>query len=334
MALLRTSNLTVGYKKGNTEIPILSNLNLELKQGILVALVGANGIGKSTLLRTIVGNQPALSGNIYLNKCNIAEISRTKLSLTLSIVTTERTQTGGLTVKELVSLGRQPYTGFLGLLDREDHHIVEESMQAAGIDHKAYNYVSELSDGERQKAMIAKALAQQTPIIILDEPTAFLDVESRMETMLLLHKLAHEQNKAILLSSHDLSQSMILADELWIITHDRQLISGCTEDLALTGAMDRIFSSEHVKFNLEQGDFCIDLQSSHRVNLICENNILKRWIINALKRNDISIDEENNSKITINTTSRYGTISIITPHKTITVHSLSDMINYIHLCIS
>lgn len=333
MALLSTSNLTVGYKKGNIETPILSNLNLELKQGRLVALIGANGIGKSTLLRTIVGSQPALSGNVMLNECDLNEINRVDMSLLLSIVTTERTQTGGLTVKELVSLGRQPYTGFLGILDRKDRRIVDESMQAAGISHKAQNYVSELSDGERQKAMIAKALAQQTPFIILDEPTAFLDVESRMETMLLLHRLAHEQNKAILLSSHDLSQSMILADELWIITHDRQLISGNTEDLALSGAMDRIFSSKHVRFDLEQGDFCIDIATKRSVNLICENKILKRWISNALKRNNISTYENNQSEITIDATSRYETISIITPSKTITVHSISDLIDYLYRCI-
>lgn len=334
MVLLNTSDLTVGYKKGSTEIPILSNINIELKEGTLVALVGANGIGKSTLLRTIVGSQPALSGNVQLKERVINKISRPEMSLLLSIVTTERTQTGGLTVKELVSLGRQPYTGFLGILDKKDHLIVNESMQAAGIYHKAHNYVSELSDGERQKAMIAKALAQQTPIIILDEPTAFLDVESRMETMMLLHRLAHEQNKAILLSSHDLSQSMTLADELWLITHNRQLISGNTEDLVLSGTMDKIFSSKHVKFDLRQGDFCIDLSSNRKINLICENEILKRWINNALKRNDISIDKENQSEITIDATSRYETISIITSRKTITVHTISDMIDFLRQCIS
>lgn len=330
MALLSTKNLTVGYRKGNESTPILSGLDLELKKGTLVALVGANGIGKSTLLRSIVGNQPTLSGSISINDTEISEISRAEMSLLLSIVTTERTQTGGLTVKELVSLGRQPYTGFLGILDREDRRIVEESMRDTGISHKAHNFIAELSDGERQKVMIAKALAQQTPIIVLDEPTAFLDVESRMETMLLLHRLAHEQDKAILLSSHDLSQSMMLADELWLVTHDRQLISGNTEDLALSGAMDKIFSSEHVKFDLQQGDYCINISSSRKVNLICEDKILKRWIINALKRNDIGIDETGQSEITIDTSSRFETISIITSQKTVTVHTIADLIAFLH----
>ena len=225
-----------------------------------------------------------------MNGKPIADISRRELSLLLAIVNTERTYTGGLTVRELVSLGRQPHTGFLGILGRNDKRIVESAMKDAGILHKADCFTAELSDGERQKAMIAKALAQQTPIIILDEPTAFLDVASRMETMMLLHRLAHEQNKAILLSSHDLSQSIMLADELWVLAHDKTMMSGNTEDLVLSGAMDKVFSSSLIDFDLLQGDYCIEIETKQCVNLNCEDEILTKWITNALKRNGYGIE--------------------------------------------
>lgn len=290
MSILSATNLTVGYSKGNNITPVISGMNISLEKGTLVALIGANGAGKSTLLRTIVGSQSALGGDIILNGKPIADISRRELSLLLAIVNTERTYTGGLTVRELVSLGRQPHTGFLGILGRNDKRIVESAMKDAGILHKADCFTAELSDGERQKAMIAKALAQQTPIIILDEPTAFLDVASRMETMMLLHRLAHEQNKAILLSSHDLSQSIMLADELWVLAHDKTMMSGNTEDLVLSGVMDKVFSSSLIDFDLLQGDYCIEIETKQCVNLNCEDEILTKWITNALKRNGYGIE--------------------------------------------
>ena len=299
MSILTTHNLTIGYKKRNVETAIMSNLELTLSRGMLVALVGANGIGKSTLLRTITGHQVPLAGKVCIDGQEIGSISKKKMSHLVSIVSTERTQAGGLTVRELVALGRQPYTGFLGILDADDRAIVDRAMKDARIDHKADCFLAELSDGERQKTMIAKALAQCTPVIILDEPTAFLDVESRLETMLLLHNLAHKQGKAILLSSHDLAQSMMLADMLWIVTSDRRLVNGYTEDLALSGAMSLIFRSENIAFDLSQGDYCINVACSRVVNLVCEDKVLAKWITNALNRNDIDVDVDGKSQVTI-----------------------------------
>lgn len=326
MAILSTNDLTIGYHKGKNTTTILSSLNITLERGKLVALIGANGIGKSTLLRTITGNQTPLGGQVLLNQKPLNSFNKRELSRILGIVNTDRTQAGGLTVRELVSLGRQPYTGFLGILSQNDRTIVEESMHDSGIDHKADSYLAELSDGERQKVMIAKALAQNTPIIILDEPTAFLDVESRMETMLLLHRLAHKHNKAILLSSHDLSQAVMLADELWIITHDRQLISGNTEDLVLAGTMDSIFSSQHIAFNLSQGDFCINIDCPHSAHLKCNDATLSRWIANALARNGYSIGSQSDSIITI-TASSPQSITIERDNRLVTASSIKEFIS-------
>ena len=325
MSVLSAKDLTVGYRKGNSTSPVISGLNLSLSRGKLVALIGANGIGKSTLLRTLVGNQPPLEGEVSISGIRIGEISRKDLSLLLGIVNTERTQAGALTVREVVSLGRQPYTGFLGILSKNDKSIVEKAMQDAGILHKASNFLAELSDGERQKVMIAKALAQCTPIIILDEPTAFLDVASRMETMLLLHNLAHKQNKAVLLSSHDLSQSMMLADELWAVTNDRKIISGNTEDVVLSGAMDSIFASSIISFDLLQGDFCINLDSQYDIKLNCNDKILKKWIGNALKRNGYGISNDEACKNEITAISP-NEITVSTAQGSIKANSISDMI--------
>ena len=325
MSILSAKDLTVGYRKGNSTSPVISGLNLSLSRGKLVALIGANGIGKSTLLRTLVGNQPPLEGEVSISGIRIGEIIRRNLSLLLGIVNTERTQAGALTVREVVSLGRQPYTGFLGILSKNDKSIVEKAMQDAGILHKASSFLAELSDGERQKVMIAKALAQCTPIIILDEPTAFLDVASRMETMLLLHNLAHKQNKAVLLSSHDLSQSMMLADELWVVTNDQKIISGNTEDVVLSGAMDSIFASSIISFDLLQGDFCINLDSQYDIKLNCNDKILKKWIGNALKRNGYGISNDEACKNEITAISP-NEITVSTAQGSIKANSISDMI--------
>ena len=248
-AILTTRDLTVGYRNGSQEVTLLNGLNLTLERGKLVALLGQNGAGKSTLLRALTCDERPMGGYVEVNGSNLQDMNQKERSRLIGLVSTERIQAGALTVTELVGLGRQPHTGFLGRLDDEDRQVVRQAMADAGIIDKADEYMASLSDGERQKAMIARALAQQTPIIILDEPTAFLDVASRIETMRLLQTLAHERGKAVLLSSHDISQSLMLADELWLITTDRQVVTGTTEQLVADGTMDRLFVNRDIHFN-------------------------------------------------------------------------------------
>ena len=247
--IFTTHDLAVGYRNGKNTVTLLKGLNLTLEKGKLVALLGQNGAGKSTLLRALTCDEQPQQGTIEASGRNLAEMSQKDRSRLIGLVSTERIQAGALTVTELVGLGRQPHTGFLGRLDDEDRAIVRQAMEDAGILGKAGEYMASLSDGERQKAMIARALAQQTPIIILDEPTAFLDVASRIETMRLLQTLAHDRGKAVLLSSHDISQSLMLADELWLITTDRQVLTGTPADLVADGAMDRMFTNRSIHFN-------------------------------------------------------------------------------------
>lgn len=253
--MLTTKNLAVGYRNGKRITEVLTHINVSLYAGELVCLLGANGIGKSTLLRTISGVQSPLSGMIEINGRDLTAYSSKELSRLVGIVYTDRTLAGALTVEELVSLGRQPYTGFFGRLDEDDRQVVADAIESVGMSHKAHDYVATLSDGERQKAMIARALAQETPIIILDEPTAFLDVASRIETMQLLRNLAQSQQKAVLLSTHDVGLSLPLTDRLWLVTNDATVIEGTTQQFIENGALNDLFPNRNVAFDTSVMDF-------------------------------------------------------------------------------
>lgn len=254
-ALFSTHDLAVGYSNGKHRTILLSGLNLQLKAGHLVALLGRNGAGKSTLFRALTCADKPMGGTVMLQGKPIDSISQRERSRAIGLVATDRIQAGALTVTELVSLGRQPYTGLLGRLDWEDREIVAHAIESVGIADKANSFVAQLSDGERQKAMIARALAQCTPIIILDEPTAFLDAASRIETMQLLASLAHDQGKALLLSTHDISRSLLLTDGLWLITRDRSVVTGATADMLHSEAMNQVFASERIVFNPAHCDY-------------------------------------------------------------------------------
>lgn len=254
--ILITRGLTAGYRSGRAATPVLSGLDLELRRGEMVSLLGSNGIGKSTLLRTLTGVQHPLEGDIEIDGRPIGGYSVKELARTLGIVYTDRTLAGALTVEELVGLGRHPYTGFFGRLDRDDRDIVERAMERVGITRKRNDHVGRLSDGERQKAMIAKALAQQPPIIIMDEPTAFLDAASRIETMALLHELATCENKAILLSTHDIAPAIDLSHRLWIVKADRTLLAGTPDELTTRpDGLPSLFAGRDVSFDPSARDF-------------------------------------------------------------------------------
>lgn len=208
------SDLSVGYKRR----VVASHLTAHLQGGTLTALVGSNGMGKSTLLRTLAGVQPPLEGTVTLvtdgMEWQLSQLSRRELSRWIGVVLTDRVEVENITVEQLVGMGRMPYTGFFGRLNDDDHRMVAEALAMTGLTPLAHRQVGTLSDGERQKMMIAKALAQQTPVVLLDEPTAFLDYPSKVETMRLLGRLAHDTGKIIVLSTHDLNLAVQLADHL------------------------------------------------------------------------------------------------------------------------
>lgn len=209
--VISLSQLSVGYSLSH---PVISDINLELRSGQLACLIGENGIGKSTLLKTLTGFLPKLKGSLLLGDRDIESFSQRELARQVSIVLTQKPDVQNLTIEEIIGLGRSPYTGFFGRLRTEDRKIVDDAIVTMGIEKLRGRMIQTLSDGERQKVMIAKALAQETPIILLDEPTAFLDFPSKAETFQSLQRMAHERDKLILLSTHDLELAVRFADSL------------------------------------------------------------------------------------------------------------------------
>ena len=282
--VIQGKDLSIGYRTGKQVKIVHQHLDFELRAGELTCLLGANGAGKSTLLRTLSASQPSLGGELRMLDKPVSEYTEKERSRTIGVVLTDKTFTGGLSVYELVALGRQPHTGFFGRLQKEDKRIVQEAMEQVGIAHKARNYTAELSDGERQKVMIAKALVQECPLILLDEPTAFLDVVSRIEIMHLLHQLAIEQNKAILLSTHDIEQALVLSDKLWLLTKGEGLQCGVTEDIILNHRMDSLFPHRDIRFDYDHGVYYPTVIGSRKISVECANKTLLHWIMNALNR--------------------------------------------------
>lgn len=209
--VISLSQLSVGYSLSH---PVISDINLELRSGQLACLIGENGIGKSTLLKTLTGFLPKLKGSLLLGNRDIESFSQRELARQVSIVLTQKPDVQNLTIEEIIGLGRSPYTGFFGRLRTEDRKVVDDAIATMGIEKLRGRMIQTLSDGERQKVMIAKALAQETPIILLDEPTAFLDFPSKAETFQSLQRMAHERDKLILLSTHDLELAVRFADSL------------------------------------------------------------------------------------------------------------------------
>lgn len=278
-------NLSIGYvhpkRKGDQKL--YHNLSFELLKGELVCLLGANGSGKSTLLRTLGKMQPALDGCISILNKDLNKYQHKELAQLVGVVLTDKSASGGFTVREVVELGRYPYTGFFGQLDDQDRMVIDQALKDVGIAHKADNFLADLSDGERQKVMIAKVLSQECPIILLDEPTAFLDIESRIEIMSLLHDLAHQKDKTILLSTHDIDLAFLLSDRLWLLSKEVGLINGVPEDIILSGTIDNFFSNDKIAFNKYSGSFHPIRSSERKIYVDAQEEFLF-WTINLLLR--------------------------------------------------
>ena len=282
---IKAKNLSTGYSKSGKSAAIInSGLNFELYPGELTCLLGTNGAGKSTLLKTLSGIQKPIGGEIFILDKPANKYSPADMSKTVSVVLTERVIVADLKVYDIVALGRQPYTDFLGRLTDNDIFHINEAIDKTGISHIAGKHISSISDGERQKTMIAKALAQSCPIIILDEPTAFLDLPSRFEMMCLLHKLASDTGKSILLSTHDLESALLLSDRLWLLPDNSHIVTGTPEDLVLSGVFGKHFERDNLNFEKTTGNFRFTDNNAIPVTLTGKGD-LKYWISNALIRN-------------------------------------------------
>lgn len=242
-------DLAIGYRHKGGQTIIAAGINAEVEPGRLTCLIGENGVGKSTLLRTLAGFQPQLGGHIYINGQDTARCTPAQLARQVSVVLTSKPDVMSMTVEEIVSLGRTPYTGFWGTLRDDDRAIVNRSMELVGVSRLSKRMISTLSDGERQKMMIAKALAQQTPIIILDEPTAFLDYPSKVEMMRLLKRLSREAGKTVFLSTHDLETALQVSDTIWLMTRGSGVSVGSPRQLASDGSLGRFLDRPGIRFD-------------------------------------------------------------------------------------
>jgi len=331
-SILKTHNLTIGYKTSQKTIRnVASNISTSLQTGELVCLLGPNGAGKSTLLRTLAGMQPPIAGEVKLLEDDIYKLPPQELAKRLSLVLTEKIDVGMLSAYALVTMGRYPYTDWWGKLSSEDENIINWAIKSVGAVNLAQRNVSELSDGERQKIMIARALAQSPMVMLLDEPTAFLDLPRRVEIMQLLRQLARDTNQAILLSTHDLDLALRLADKIWLLGNNGILHVGAPEDLILSGAFADTFRSEGVEFNIFSGEFNLNIPYKGEVKLIGEG-VAATWTIRALERVGFTVLQGGKSaQITVEVISSYQEVFWkVREYKAVSTHySLYEVIKFL-----
>ena len=286
---IRLRDLSIGYPDKHNTKRVAEHLNASIHSGELTCLLGTNGVGKSTLLRTLSAFQPPLGGDIDLLDRPLSTYDDRQLATVIGVVLTEKSDIRNMTVEELVGLGRSPYTGFWGTLKESDRRIVHEAIARVHIEPLTQRMVHTLSDGERQKVMIAKALAQETPIIFLDEPTAFLDFPSKVEVMQLLHNLTHTLQKTVFMSTHDLELALQIADKIWLMDRTNGIAIGTPEDLSLEGKLSSFFSRKGITYDTETGFFRIDTDYRREIHLHGHGSRYA-MVRKALQRNGIRAD--------------------------------------------
>ncbi len=297
--ILTTSSLTIGYKnRKQADIVILENVDLDIFRGEMICLIGPNGAGKSTLIRTLAGMQDALQGQVLINNIPLDARHYKQLSQLISVVLTDRTSPGNLTVFDIVSMGRYPHTNWFGSLLREDIKIIKEAIEMVGMQSFEDRYFQSLSDGEKQRVMIARALAQDCPLVLLDEPTAHLDLPNRVEIMKLLRKLARDTNKSILLSTHELDLALQTSDRIWLMAN-KNIFTGTPEDLVLNGEFEKAFLNQSFDFDKHSGTFKVVYDQSKKIQLIGDS-VRSFWTKRALERHGYQVVEsEQQDKVTV-----------------------------------
>ncbi len=298
--LLQARNISIGYKIGKQRKIVLSNINLLSNQKQTIAMIGENGVGKSTLLRTIAGLQSIINGDLLINNKNIANYKQHEIAKLISYVSTSNNNLPNLTVSELISLGRFPHTNWIGKLEHEDKKIINNSLELTEINHLLNKKITEISDGEKQRVMIARAFTQNTDIIILDEPTAFLDLANKHHLSFIINKLSKEENKLVIFSTHDLNIAIKYADIIWLMLEDK-IIVGAPEDLILNNHFSNIFKNKKVKFDNFNADFCFDKKIINSINIVnnTDSEVHLHWTKKAVERIGYQVDQNANAQIII-----------------------------------
>jgi len=325
-------DLSIGYASKKKAKVVAAHINTTIYSGELTCLLGANGIGKSTLLRTLTAFQPKLSGEILLQGKEVGEYPEKELAKLIGVVLTERFDIKNMTARELIGLGRSPYTGFWGTLGKEDNDIIDKAISLVKIENLSNRMVHTLSDGERQKVMIAKALAQETPIILLDEPTAFLDFPSKVEIMQLLHQLSRKTNKTIFLSTHDLELALQIADRIWLMDKENGIRTGTPEDLSLNGSLSNFFARKGIIFDQDTGLFRVENDFDKQIRLV-GHGPRYTMIRKALSRNGIRASRQVEESETLIEIKEEGIVISHLGQTPVTVQDIEELLSEIIECI-
>lgn len=296
MSLFNTKDLTIGYRQKSGNKILQKNLALTINSGEIVSLMGQNGVGKTTFIKTISGLLEPLSGDVFYNGTSLQKISNQDLSKKLSLVLTEKPFSFNMSVLELVALGRHPYSNWIGILSNEDKEVIEWAITETNTNYLADQKLYQLSDGQLQKVMIARALAQQTDLIFLDEPAAHLDLHNKIEVMMLLRKIA-KQGKSILISTHDMQISTQLSDKLWLFNFNEPTRIGAPEDLILDGSLEQTLYLKDYGYDMIHGVVNIP-QTGLEISVIGPEKE-KFWTEQALKRNEFQVKNDASLSIVI-----------------------------------
>ncbi|OFX58303.1 MAG: hypothetical protein A2046_09470 [Bacteroidetes bacterium GWA2_30_7] len=325
--IIELKNLKAGYLSKKEDIALIDNANLELKSAEIIALLGKNGSGKSTLLKTICNLLPKIDGTIIVNEKELSNYKTTELAKIVSYVSTEKIFAPDLKVFDILSFGAYQYSNWLGIIDKNSSDKIEQIIDLLKISHIQNRFYHTLSDGEKQKTMIGRALCQNTQIIILDEPTAFLDINNKLEILNLLKMLCYEHNKSIIFSSHDFSNVMKEADKIWFLDN-KEITEGAPEDLVLNNFFESKYNSDSVKFCPETANILYNRKYSKTIGLIAYGE-LKTWTKAALERINFNVicNKTDSVNVVVNIENNYPIWSYSEADKIEKFNSIYDLIN-------
>ncbi len=326
--ILTVDCLEIGYFSGRSSNSLLLPVTASAGEGEVIAVIGRNGAGKSTFLRTLAGLQPPLDGEIYFRGQRLAEYSRRELARNIGYVSTEPVVVANMTAYDLVALGRFPHTNWIGRISEEDNRMIMDSLALTSMAAEKNKYLSEMSDGERQKVMIARVLSQDAGLMILDEPSAFLDAGSRYEILNILHRLSEDRGKTIIYSTHDLQMALTQSDKIWLITEGK-FVEGAPEDLMLGGSLSVLFESPEVQFNPVDGTFSVKRKNRGYVNIKGQGQS-RHWTCKAIERAGYTVTGEMDYPLIKLPDSSDDMWHFISENRSVAFSSLYDLVNHLH----